>query len=364
MPTNQYRWQAPGNAKVFDAPLGQGSYMNTRSIHVLKYIQEKKKVSQSMFEREIKAYLQDSTEYEKNKSTPAHFFRPLLFLGFIKISSSKLIELTLEGDKFLHFYELGEYVKCKKYVLNQLDNTKYPNLGTQKIKLQLFPFRILFKLLLLEKERGLSKEFLIKQLVYLREYDDLALYLKEKSLEKIQKELPYDKFYTWVINSLVDIGILKKEKNYFVAEDIYEEVEVLYKNLSLESFFFNDDTLLCQLDDNTAHERYKRDARLILQAKSRDGYSCKVDKNHETFVSKGYNYVEGHHVIPMFQQKNYRFDLDDVENIVSLCPTCHREIHSADDKTEILSKVYRVNSAFMIANSVTLDELHKMYNCS
>ena len=365
MATNVYRWQAPGNGKIFDKPLGESSYMNTRSIYVLKYIAQKKKVSQAVFELEIKSYLEEKTTYEENNSTPAHFFRPLLFLGFLKMSSSKMIELTLEGDKFLHFYDLGEYLKCKKYMLNQLDNSTYPNVGTKDIKLQLFPFRILFKLLLRERENGLSKEFLKEQLVYLREYDDLVLYLKESDLGKVKKEKEYDKFYTWVINSLVNIEILKTKKgSYFIADDVVEVVEELYKNLSYESLFFNDDTLLCQLDDATAHERYKRDAKLIQEAKRRDSFTCQISNEHRTFISKGENYVEGHHVIPMFQQKNYTFNLDDVNNIVSLCPSCHREMHSADDKTEILEKVYKVNSAFMLENSVSLDDLHKMYYCS
>ena len=365
MKTSFYRWQAPGNGKIFDAPLGESSYMNTRTLSVLHYIASKQRVSQSQFELEIKEYLEKNTEYENNNSTPAHFYRPLLFLGFIKMSESKMIELTLEGDKFLYFYEQKNYLKCKKYILNQLDNTKYPNLATKDIKLQLFPFRILFKILLDEGNRGLSKEFIKEQLVYLKESDELVFYGATQELSKIQKHNEYDKFYTWVINSLVNIGILKTIQNYyFIADDIESEVERLYKNLSYESLFFSDESLLCQLDGKTAHERYKRDARLIAEAKERDAYSCVVSSEHKTFLSKGKNYVEGHHVIPMFQQKNYGFELDDVENIVSLCPSCHREIHSGDDKRDILSRVYSINEVYMKNNSVTLDELHKMYFCT
>jgi len=361
---NIYRWQAPGNGKIFDKPLGESSYMNNRTIYVLKYISAKKRVSQSTFDLEIKAYLEATTEYKENNSTPSHFFRPLLFLGFLKMSSSKIIELTLEGDKFLHFYDLGEYTKCKKYILNQLDNSKYPNLGTKDIKLQLFPFRIFFKLLLTHKKEGLSKKFLKEQLIYIREYDDLALYLKNHDLEMIKKDKEYDKFYTWMINSLLSIEILQsKNGNYFIADDIVDTVEGLYESLRYDSLFFNDETLLCQLDIKTANERYKRDAKLIVEAKKRDNYSCVISAEHKTFLSKGENYVEGHHVIPMFQQKNYSFELDDVSNILSLCPNCHREIHSGDDKRDILSKVFTISKEYMRLNSVTLEELHKMYFC-
>jgi 5-methylcytosine-specific restriction protein A len=362
---NHYRWQAPGNGKIFDKPLGEASYMNTRSISVLHYIAEQKKVSQAQFEREIKEYLALHTEYEPNDSTPAHFFRPLLFLGFLKMSTNKVIELSLEGEKFLHFYERGEYTKCKKYILNQLDNSTYPNIATKEIKLQIFPFRILFKLLLLEKERGLSKEFIKEQLIYLRESDDLALYMKTKDIQKIKKDKEYDKFYTWVVNSLLNIEILSKRGNYyFIAEDLVEEVEILYANISFDALFFHDETLLCQLDKKVAQERYKRDARLIAEAKERDGFYCVLSKEHKTFLSKGQNYVEGHHIIPMFQQKNYLFNLDDVDNIISLCPNCHREIHSSDDKKDILTQVYKKNQRYMKNNGVSVDDLYKMYLCS
>ena len=362
---NNYRWQAPGNGKIFDKPLGESSYMNSRTITVLKYISSKSKVSQSEFEREIKTYLAVHTEYEKNDSTPAHFFRPLLFLGFLKISSSKVLELTIEGDKFLYFYEEKDYAKCKKYILNQLDNSKYPSIATKDVKLQLFPFRILFKLLLFEHENGLSREFIKEQLIYLKSYDDVVLYEKSKNLKKIAKDIEYDKFYTWVINSLVNIEVLQvKNAHYFLADDIYEHVKGLYKNLSFESLFFNDETLLCQLDTQTAHERYKRDARLIQEAKTRDNFTCQIDAKHQTFISKGVNYVEGHHVLPMFQQKNFSFNLDVLENIISLCPSCHREIHSADNKHEILKKLYKHNILFMRKNSISQEDLQKMYYCA
>jgi 5-methylcytosine-specific restriction protein A len=364
MTTIKYRWQAPGNGKIFDKSLGEQSYMNSRSIGVLKYIYKHKKVSQAQFEREIKLYLQESTVYVENKSTPAHFFRPLLFLGFIKMSKSKIIELTLEGDKFLLHYENKNYRQCKKYILNQLDNSKYPNIATKDVKVQLYPFRILFKLLL-ESNDGIDADFIKTRLVYIESIDDLSKYIKSKNLNDIQQYDSYDKFYTWVINSLVNIEVLKKEnKNYFIADDIYDNVQTLYENLEYSDLFFNEDTLLCEIDNKISKDRYKRDARLIKEAKERDKYRCILDSKHTTFISKGHNYVEGHHVIPMFHQKNYSFELDDIDNIISLCPNCHREIHSADDKEKILTKVYNVNEKYMQANNIALEELYKMYFCS
>ena len=39
--------------------------------------------------------------------------------------------------------------------------------------------------------------------------------------------------------------------------------------------------------------------------------------------------MEGHHLVPLEYQDLFNESLYFVDNIVSLCPTCHREIHYA-----------------------------------
>jgi 5-methylcytosine-specific restriction protein A len=365
MGTNNMRWQAPGNGKIFDDKLGSDSYMNKRTICVLEYINNNSKVLQKTFELEIKDYLTSCANYNKNDSLASHFFRPLLFMGFIQQYDNSTLELTIEGIKFLNAYKKQDFNKCKFYILNQLDNTKYPNKATNKVKLQLFPFRILFKILLENKDNGIDANFIKEQLVNIQKIDDLNLYIQNKKLENIPKRSSYDKFYTWVINSLVNIEILKKDLDrYYIADDLLEYIKSLYQNLDFKDFFFKDDIVSCEINNRTAKQRYKRDIKLIAKAKDRDGFKCKINQEHITFISNGKNYVEGHHVIPMFQQKNYDFVLDDVNNIISLCPNCHRKIHSADDKKEIINDLYKLNKKYMETNNIMLDDLYKMYICA
>ena len=40
-------------------------------------------------------------------------------------------------------------------------------------------------------------------------------------------------------------------------------------------------------------------------------------------------FVEVHHLIPMEKQNDFEDSLDVPENIVALCPNCHRKIHLA-----------------------------------
>ena len=66
-----------------------------------------------------------------------------------------------------------------------------------------------------------------------------------------------------------------------------------------------------------------------------NNYKCEVDQNHQTFITpKGFPYMEKHHLIPMQFYDEYEYNLDDISNIVCICPTCHRKIHHGK-KTEI-----------------------------
>jgi len=62
-------------------------------------------------------------------------------------------------------------------------------------------------------------------------------------------------------------------------------------------------------------------------------YCCERNADHETFISKTTlkAFMEAHHLVPVcFQQEmwdKYHINIDCVENIVSLCPTCHKAIH-------------------------------------
>jgi len=366
------RWQAPGNGKGFDSFLGDNSKMNNRTIGILSYIKKESNikgfVSEQKYKDEILDYLIQNFNADKNDSLITHFYKPALFYGFIHRDKDYNLSLSIEGNLFLNSYDKKDFFECKKLIINQLDNTTYPNQATPQVKsLKLFPFRILFKLLL--DESNLDIEFIKNELVYIYDYDNFIEYKKTSKLNSINNSTSikykeqYDKFYTWVINSLVDLKILKNDnKNISLHEDSLNHIEMLYKHIDYNNMFFNDTT--CEVNQDIAKKRIKRDASLIIKAKQRDKFICTIDKTHKTFISKGENYVEGHHILPMFQQKNYTIKLDTLENIASLCPNCHREIHSADNKTEILKKLYNINNKYMQANNINLNDLYKMYSCS
>ncbi|WP_417441323.1 MrcB family domain-containing protein [Idiomarina sp.] len=64
------------------------------------------------------------------------------------------------------------------------------------------------------------------------------------------------------------------------------------------------------------------------------GYLCQLEPAHKTFKSKssGENFVEAHHLVPLSYQDDFTFNIDVPENIVALCPTCHRLLHHGGGK--------------------------------
>jgi len=95
--------------------------------------------------------------------------------------------------------------------------------------------------------------------------------------------------------------------------------------------------------ESNGRKIYPRNLSYAKKALEKANFSCEVDSTHKTFISKATNeqYVEAHHLIPLQFQEEFVYSLDVPENIISLCPNCHRKLHfaSVDDKKKILEKL-------------------------
>lgn len=94
-------------------------------------------------------------------------------------------------------------------------------------------------------------------------------------------------------------------------------------------------------------------------------FSCEIDPVHKTFTSSktGAPFVEAHHFVPMkFQVFFSEYPLDNINNIISLCPTCHRAFHHAIDteKRLYVEKVY--NERKEIRELFSLEKVFSFYN--
>lgn len=67
----------------------------------------------------------------------------------------------------------------------------------------------------------------------------------------------------------------------------------------------------------------------VSKSKELSEWQCEIDRSHITFISAvtNKNFVESHHLIPMSTQSYFEYSIDFADNIISLCPNCHRKIH-------------------------------------
>ncbi|MCE4957997.1 HNH endonuclease [Macrococcoides caseolyticum] len=92
-------------------------------------------------------------------------------------------------------------------------------------------------------------------------------------------------------------------------------------------------------------KRYRRNILAVKKAKESANWICEFDEKHVTFINNFDKkpFVEAHHLIPMSIQDLFIYSIDIPDNIICLCPNCHRRIHYGvkTDKREMINKFYK-----------------------
>lgn len=113
---------------------------------------------------------------------------------------------------------------------------------------------------------------------------------------------------------------------------------------------------------------YERKKDVALSKMKQASYRCEADGTHMTFISPvtGNNFVEPHHLIPMKAQADFKHSLDVKENIVVLCPNCHRKIHYGGYvEKEVMLKQFHEDLADGLGKrglEISLETLKTYYN--
>ncbi|WP_429234971.1 HNH endonuclease [Aeromonas salmonicida] len=114
---------------------------------------------------------------------------------------------------------------------------------------------------------------------------------------------------------------------------------------------------------------YPRNSDLAKQIIENSDFTCEVNPQHQTFLSPvtGRNFMEAHHLIPMSQQESFQLNLDDLVNIVSLCPCCHRAVHLGESgvRKELLRILFnKRGGALQKQFGVNFEKLCSLYGIS
>lgn len=116
------------------------------------------------------------------------------------------------------------------------------------------------------------------------------------------------------------------------------------------------------------HDFYPRNLNESKLAKQRSHWKCENDISHITFKSESDNnqYMESHHLIPMSYQGLFHYSIDFADNIICLCPICHRKIHFATDdvKSVMIQRFYNHRKNLYPKYGIEIDfrNLLEMYN--
>ena len=192
-----------------------------------------------------------------------------------------------------------------------------------------------------------------------RTLEDKRLYLSEGLLGRLLGHINGHEH-----ESIVD----EIKYNSELEDDLYEDPDKDISKLINKS----------EETDKTIVKRYKTDIKLRNNALDNSGYICEIGKlkgmEHKTFPSRRYegDYAEVHHLIPMHAQENDLFvqkdkliSLDQISNLIVLCPTCHSKLHygkSSDVKPE-LELLFEYRKEALIQNELFLkkEELLAFY---
>lgn len=172
------------------------------------------------------------------------------------------------------------------------------------------------------------------------------------------------KMLQWLVGYLQRKG-LEEDNDFDFQKEIQEvECDEVLSNASKQPPHYS---------DGTSGRTIVKKASVSKQALKNANFKCEFDDSHSTFLTnKGVPYMEGHHLIPCTAPNAKRFwsenkrNIDCVENIICLCPTCHRRIHfgSKDEKESIIRYLYNKRKSLLqdVGIEISIEEMFALYN--
>jgi 5-methylcytosine-specific restriction endonuclease McrA len=144
------------------------------------------------------------------------------------------------------------------------------------------------------------------------------------------------------------------------------ENKIINDELSLITpIIFEDQAMEITSSKISSKLTYERNLQVAINSLAHSNYKCEIDPNHKTFKRKNKDepYLELHHLIPLSKQKLFKFSLDVEANVVSLCSTCHNEIHYGAYYINLIDVLYKKRRERLIKTSidVSFNTLIKFY---
>jgi 5-methylcytosine-specific restriction protein A len=190
--------------------------------------------------------------------------------------------------------------------------------------------------------------------------------LSHKWAEEINKdrdwnsEVTYEGFTKFGINYITELGLLDIDEKDLLIVDISKEQKYQNDSNRVKSITLPPGELPRPKPKNySGNIKYSTNPRRAKTALESSRFKCEFNENHNTFLNKASNeqYMEAHHLVPMNKQGLFSVDIDVPENILCICPTCHRKIHHAvdEDKLDLLSLALKDRNEALRSRGIEID---------
>lgn len=193
----------------------------------------------------------------------------------------------------------------------------------------------------------------------------LSQYTRNNYLVEIEKMTVYNTIPDIIYSMLTRAN---EEPDEFTDSDGISQQEIL------TSFGYDINSARFLRENNRIPEpvspgsnKYRTNPRIAKTALQIAEFKCEINKgDHITFISKnGRQFMEAHHLIPMHAQKDFKINLDRIENIVCICPNCHSAIHLGNDSVRLdyLKKLYDERKAQLqaVGLNISFGDLYSRY---
>lgn len=194
----------------------------------------------------------------------------------------------------------------------------------------------------------------ISDICYGRYYFLEVHFLEKNNPRNVPLSLSYE--YLVIKNKNMDAFDLSEQKEIQAAKKLTNKALEILGNRKPE------------IGISSGSKKYKTNSRISKTVLENESYQCQVDPTHMTFYTKKeIIFSEAHHLIPMsFQESHLPINIDRKENIVSLCPTCHRAVHLGriDEKEKRLKILFKNKTKGLnkVGLKLTFEDLIKLYD--
>ena len=240
--------------------------------------------------------------------------------------------------------------------------------------------------------RAENKNTVSKKETYVNFRNNVLLKIKaSKSLKKLELnqmlliDYNYSIIKNWLERAIDELLI----GNYINYDKVLNEEYLVFRDNNLEEYaseIIDNQTNVTGDDKSNEIEivdkfqqskRFKTNKEIRNKALEKANFLCEYAKikneTHKTFLTNNNrNYVEAHHLVRMCDQKDSLFvrngkyiSLDQVQNIVSLCPNCHAKIHLGREQEIkiMLTELYETRKSLLEEGKIfiSLEQLVGFY---